>query len=112
MEKAISITHSEFMFIQDAQRMPRIILSSVACQGLRFSPQSLSEIFPILRRILRQTITNVLRASCKVHVILSYCNEPLIFSACFEKSSNIKFMILGPAGAKLFRAEGQTDAEK
>jgi len=48
----------------------------------------------------------------KYQLFLSYFNEPRIFSTGFEKSSDIKFMILGPAGAKLFHAEGQTDAEK
>jgi DNA polymerase III gamma/tau subunit len=72
--KAISITYSEPVFValvtQDAQRMPRIILSSVACQDLRFSPQSLSEIFLIVRRILREKFVNVHRPSYKFPAIL------------------------------------------
>jgi hypothetical protein len=92
------ITYSEnvsvALVMQHAKRMRRIILSSVSCLVLPhfstlshkrhdfwkeviehkfvfwFSVQLLSEIFLILRRIQRDSITNVHRSSRKVHVIL------------------------------------------
>ena len=79
------------LFIPHAKRMRRIILSSVSPtiifhiitqkRGFRrkrinskmsfcFSIQLLSEIFLILRRIIRNTIINLHRSSCKVAVTL------------------------------------------
>jgi hypothetical protein len=96
--EAISITYSEFvsvaLVILHLKRMRGNILSSVACPALprfstlshkrrdfrekllnikcvfSFSPQNLSEVFLILRRIQRGIIIYVLRSSSKVPVIL------------------------------------------
>jgi hypothetical protein len=96
--KAISTTYSEYvsvaLVIQHAKRMRRVILSSVACLALHnfvlvlingtifgktilnikcafwFSLQCSSEIFFILRRILRNMIINIHCFSCKAQVIL------------------------------------------
>jgi len=97
--KAICITCSEYvsvaLVIEHAKRMRRTILTSVACQValfhiiskstriskkkkkkpnikcmFSFPLQLLSKTFVILRRIHRDTITNVYRPSCKVPVIL------------------------------------------
>ena len=106
--KAISITNSECVYIalstQQAKRMRRIILSSVACPAvphfctLSHNWQDLkkkklwnikyvwilytdfSERFLILRRTERDIIINVHMYSCKVPGILVRFNENFIFS--------------------------------
>jgi len=98
--KAISITYTEYRFvalaIQHAQRMRRIILSSLACLTVPyfstlshkrhdfrkiflnikclfwFSLQLLSELFLILKRIRRDIIINAHRSSCYVATRYSY----------------------------------------
>jgi hypothetical protein len=96
------------LVIQQAKRMRRIMLSSVVCPLYHIFPhyltkgtifgkklnikrlfwfylQLLSETFLILRRIRRDTITNVDMSSCKVIFIRVHYNETSIFSTDFRK---------------------------
>jgi hypothetical protein len=50
-----------------------------------FSPQLLSETFPILRRIRRGIITHIHRSSCEAPAILVRHNETWAFSTDFRK---------------------------
>jgi len=75
-----------------------------------FSVQLLSEKFLILRRIQRDTVTKVHRASCKVRVLLSDLNETWIFLVDFRKIlKGLNFMKIRPMGARRTHRWTQTD---
>jgi len=89
---AISITYSECLFvalgIQQAKRMSRIVLSSVACLALVYS-STLSH----KRHTFRKTLLN--------------------FLDTFSKNTRISyFMKIRSVEAELFHADGQTDMTK
>ena len=58
-----------------------------------FSLQLLFEIFPILRRILRDVVINVKMSSYKYPLFLSDFNKTWIFSANFRKKNPRKYQI-------------------
>jgi len=135
--KAISITYAEYMFValavQHAQRVRRIILSSLACLTVPyfstlshkrhdfrkmllnikclfwFSLQRLSERFLILRRIRRDIIINSYRSSC--YVATRYSNHilrKLALSGQFLK--NIQFHENQSSGSRV-DSWGRTDRQ-
>jgi hypothetical protein len=78
-----------------------------------FSLQLLSETFLILRGTERDMIINLLRASCKVPVILVRFQWNMNFLDRFSKNTQISsFIKLRPVGAKVFHADGWTDMTK
>ena len=64
-------------------------------RGFQFSLQLLSKTFPILKRMQRDTITNVysIHLHVKYMLFFSYCNQEYIFGQIFEWSS--KYQISG-----------------
>jgi hypothetical protein len=133
-EKAISITYSECVFvalvIQHAQRMRRIILSSVDCPAVPnfytlpqhdfrksikcvvwFSRQRLSGTFLILR-IIQRDIINVHRSWRKVPVFLARFEKKIVFfDRFFEIYLYIKFHENPPRGSRVFHVGRQTDRQ-
>ena len=78
-----------------------------------FSLQIVYKTFPILRRIQRDTVTNVKSLHVKCPTFLSDFNETWILSTgFFEKAHLSNFIKFHPVGAELFHAEGQTDMTK
>jgi len=76
---------------------------------LLFPLQRLPKTFLILR-ILRHTITNVRRCSCKVAIILVRFQWNLNFLGRFSKNTQISnFTKLRPVGADLFHEGGRND---
>ena len=67
---------------------------------------SLSETFPILRRIYRESIVNVNSSACKVAVILLQLQLNLNFLHRFIPNIS-NFMKICPVGAELFHADGK-----
>ena len=77
-----------------------------------FSLQTLSETFLIVRRTKRDTITDELRSSRKVPVILERFNWNLNFLDTFSKNTVISnFIKIRPVGAELFRVNGRTERQ-
>jgi hypothetical protein len=125
---------SAALIIQHAKCMGRIILSFVACTAvlysstsgindtnlgkcslntkcvLWFSAQLLSQTFLILKRIQRDSITNVHRSSCLVTFILLRYYEIRIFSTDFIKILNyqISWKSLHWEPRCYMRTDGQT----
>jgi hypothetical protein len=88
------------------KKLLTIIISS-------FSPQLLSDTFPILRRTERNVIINTQRFSCKVSRTLVRFWRNLYFLDTLSKNTqipNLKKICL--VGAEMFHADGQTDTEK
>ena len=68
-----------------------------------------SATFLILRRIQRDTITNVQTSSHKVPVLLVRFDLYVNFPERFSKNTQISsFMRIGPVAAELFHADGRT----
>jgi hypothetical protein len=66
----------------------------------------------ILRRIHRDTVTNVQTSSYKVPDLLVIFDLYLKFFERFSKNTQISnFMKIGPVGAEVFHADGRTDAQ-
>jgi hypothetical protein len=70
----------------------------------------LSEVFFILRRTEQNMIKNAYWPSCKIQLLLSYCNWSRIFPTAFRKNTYISnFIKIRPVGAESFHADGRTD---
>ena len=70
------------------------------------------EKFLILRRIQRETSTNVQRFIYKLPVILSDYTEPFIFSTDFKKNTEItNFIKIRPVAAEMFHADKRPDIQ-
>jgi len=137
--RAISITYSDFVFIalgiQYTMRMRHNVICGlsgctisvyVISQMARFSKKTLSnikrlfefslrllpEIFLIVRRTERGTITDVLRFPRRVTVILERFSWNLNFLDTFSKNTlTSHFIKIRPVGAELFRVNGQTERQ-
>jgi hypothetical protein len=132
--KTISITYSECMSLalvsQNAKRMCRIVLSSVACTGVQcfstlshqrhdfsgkkllivecvfwFLLQLFSGTFHILRRIKRDTVINVHRSSCKVTHSCQILTKLDFFPYSFEEYTNIKLHENPSSGSRIVPCE-------
>jgi hypothetical protein len=73
----------------------------------------LSEIFPTLRRLRRDIITNLLTPSRKLPLFVPDFNETCIFSTDFrtkKKTAQVRnFIKIRPVTVELFHADGQRD---
>jgi hypothetical protein len=78
-----------------------------------YSLQILSKTFIILRKIQRDTNTNVQSSSRNVTVILVWFHLNLAILGRFLKNTPTSdFMKIRPVGAQLFHADGRTDVTK
>ena len=79
---------------------------------LDFSLQILSETYLIIRRTEWDIIMNVCRASCKVPLVLSNCNETWILWPDFGKNTEISnYKKICAVGAELCHADRWTDGQ-
>ena len=122
---------------QHAMRMRRIILPSVACMAPQYFPtlckkdtiwgggeiiehkmflffsKLFSELFLVLGRSERDTITNSHRALREVLDIIVRVEWNSNFLGIFWKNTQISnFVKIRPVGAELFHADGRTDTTK
>jgi len=92
---------------------PCAMLSSVSYPALQYFPLYPIKgkiLYIILRRIQRETSTNVHRLICKLPVILSDYAEPFIFFDRLSKNTEIiNFIKIRPGVAEMFRADKRAD---
>jgi len=78
----------------------------------RFSLQILSETFLILRSILRETVINVHRSSCKVLVILVRVESNLNFLVIFSENYLMPNVMKSVQWGRVVIPCGQTDRQR
>jgi len=107
----VGIYHNFPHYVLKATILGGEIILRIKC-GLLFALQIMSELFVVLRRTWRDTITNIHRSSCKVPVILVRLQWNSKSHDTFSKIPQIKYFMTISLAEVAFSPWGRTDGRK